>query len=418
MMYLMLKFHCRLLLLAFFFVPGTIVHAKKAEVCPTCEHQSIVSAIEQCQAYDTLIVHPGHYVEELIVINRPITIIGIDGPVIENNKNGEGILVRADRVSLQGLHIKNVHTSYTRDYAGIRLEKVKHCTLRKNTLTNTFFGIYLQHSKHCVIDSNLVAGQAQQEMSSGNALQLWYCDSIQVTNNTVSGHRDGIYLEFVTHSTITGNLSTDNIRYGLHFMFSHFNKYQSNRFISNGTGVAVMYSDSISMYQNYFADNWGPSSYGILLKDIRYSVMEDNTFQNNTVAIHADNASRNEIKFNMLENNGWAVKIMGNCNENKFTGNTFSNNNFDISTPAKTSNNLVEGNYWSRYKGYDLDKNGVGDVPYNPVTLSSYIVTNFPASIILTRSLFLEFLDATEKAVPVFVPTDLTDQQPLMKKKQ
>lgn len=201
-------------------------------------------------------------------------------------------------------------------------------------------------------------------------------------------------------------------------MFSHFNSYQLNKFISNGTGVAVMFSDSINMSQNYFADNWGPSSYGILLKDIRYSTLENNIFENNTVAIHADNASYNEINFNTLKNNGWAVKIMGNCNENTFRENTFSNNNFDISTPAKSSNNSVENNYWSRYKGYDLDKDGVGDVPYNPVTLSSYIVTNFPASIILTRSLFLEFLDAVEKAVPVFVPTDLTDGQPLMEKRQ
>ena len=73
----------------------------------------------------------------------------------------------------------------------------------------------------------------------------------------------------ITNNTIIkNNLSEKNIRYGLHFMFSHSDTYTSNTFKNNGAGVAVMYSKHVKMENNRFEENWGPSAYGILLKDI------------------------------------------------------------------------------------------------------------------------------------------------------
>ncbi|NJO25790.1 MAG: hypothetical protein HC867_08575 [Bacteroidia bacterium] len=46
--------------------------------------------------------------------------------------------------------------------------------------------------------------------------------------NHIQGHRDGIYFEFVTDSDIKQNISEKNIRYGLHFMFSHNDNYIHN----------------------------------------------------------------------------------------------------------------------------------------------------------------------------------------------
>ncbi|MFN8338406.1 MAG: NosD domain-containing protein [Saprospiraceae bacterium] len=81
--------------------------------------------------------------------------------------------------------------------------------------------------------------------------------------NQVKGHRDGIYFEFVTHSVIWRNISKQNVRYGLHFMFSNDDAYINNIFDGNGAGVAVMYTKNVTMYSNVFKNSTGDAAYGI-----------------------------------------------------------------------------------------------------------------------------------------------------------
>ena len=77
---------------------------------------------------------------------------------------------------------------------------------------------------------------------------------------------------------------------------------------------------------------------------------------------------------------------------------------------------LFDKNYWTNYTGYDLDKNGIGDIPFRPVKLFSYIVNRTPETIILLRSLFINIIDFSEKVSPVFTPDNLMDNNPLTKR--
>ena len=79
------------------------------------------------------------------------------------------------------------------------------------------------------------------------------------------------------------------------------------------------------------------------------------------------------------------------------------------------NDNKFDNNYWSSYTGYDLDKDGIGDVPYRPVKLFSYIVNQTPETIVLLRSLFIDILNFSEKVSPVFTPDHLVDASPKMK---
>jgi len=79
------------------------------------------------------------------------------------------------------------------------------------------------------------------------------------------------------------------------------------------------------------------------------------------------------------------------------------------------NDNAFNDNYWSSYTGYDLDKDGVGDVPYRPVKLFSYIVNQTPETIVLLRRLFIDILNFSEKVSPVFTPDYLVDATPKMK---
>mgnify|MGYP000904567693 CR=1 FL=1 len=185
---------------------------------------------------------------------------------------------------------------------------------------------------------------------------------------------------------------------------------------NNGAGVAVMFSKKIKMYNNIFKENWGTASYGMLLKEINDAEIIGNTFEQNTIGISIEGSNRIVYKNNNFINNGWAIKVRGACYTNSFTENNFLYNSFDISYNSKINDNIFNRNYWSNYTGYDLDKDGVGDVPYRPVKLFSYIVNRTPETIILLRSLFIDIIDFSEKVSPVFTPDNLLDNNPLIKK--
>jgi nitrous oxidase accessory protein len=199
-------------------------------------------------------------------------------------------------------------------------------------------------------------------------------------------------------------------------MFSNNDIYEDNEFTNNGAGVAVMFSKKIKMLNNVFKENWGTASYGMLLKEINDAEIKGNTFEKNTIGINIEGSNRINYMNNNFINNGWAIKVRGACYSNKFIGNNFLYNSFDISYNSNINDNTFDKNYWSNYTGYDLDKNGIGDVPYRPVKLFSYIVNRTPETIILLRSLFIDIIDFSEKVSPVFTPDNLMDNHPLIKK--
>ena len=156
--------------------------------------------------------------------------------------------------------------------------------------------------------------------------------------------------------------------------------------------------------------------YEKLLKEINDAEIIGNTFQENTIGINIEGSNRIVYKNNNFINNGWAVKVRGACYTNSFLENNFLYNSFDISYNSKVNDNVFDRNFWSNYTGYDLDKDGVGDVPYRPVKLFSYLVNRTPETIILLRSLFIDIIDFSEKVSPVFTPDNLLDNNPLIKK--
>ena len=237
---------------------------------------------------------------------------------------------------------------------------------------------------------------------------------MKVSKNVLTRLRDGIYFEFVKKSTVNDNQSFGNLRYGLHFMFSNENSYFNNIFKNNGAGVAIMFSKFIKMYDNRFEHNWGTASYGLLLKEIYDADIERNVFEQNTIGISVDGSTRINYTNNTFSRNGWAVTIIGACYENVFSKNNFLNNALDLSYNSKINTNKFDNNYWSEYAGYDLDRNGIGDIPYRPVKLFSYIVHNTPETIILLRSMFVDIINFSEKVSPVFTPDNLIDANPLM----
>ncbi|HSC38363.1 MAG TPA: nitrous oxide reductase family maturation protein NosD, partial [Chitinophagaceae bacterium] len=392
--------------------------ASRAGTIRVGKHQPLASvqqAINAAGRGDTVWVEGGLYREKNIVIGKPLTLLGENYPVLDGEHTYEIISVKSANVTIKGFRLVHSGVSSMKDIAGIRIYNNRDVIISGNILEDTFFGIYVQGGMHCTIENNRLAGAGVSEQQSGNGIHCWKSDSLQVTGNTVSGHRDGIYFEFVTNSAILRNLSSANMRYGLHFMFSHNDAYTSNVFRNNGAGVSVMFSHGVKMLNNFFEENWGDGAYGLLLKEISDSHISGNRFINNTTGIFMEGTTRVSVERNGFTGNGWAMKIQASCMDNIITNNNFISNTFDVATNGSLVLNSFDHNYWDKYEGYDLNRDHIGDIPYRPVSLYSMIVERNPPAMMLFRSFMVSLLDKTEKVLPSLTPENLKDNYPFMK---
>ncbi len=385
-------------------------------VCPECEIKSVSEAVSKASAGSTITVRKGLYREFMILIDKPLTLSGEPGAVLDAEGRGHVIKIfNAPGVTIRGLTLTGSGMSYIEERSGVRVVQSPDCHIEGNRFKNDTFGVYLEKTDHCTINDNSFEGTQKGESDSGNGVHVWYGSDHVIRDNRISGHRDGVYFEFVSRTQVIHNKVTGNSRYGLHFMSSHQNKYESNNFSSNGAGVAVMYSHEINMTGNYFGKNTGPAAYGLLLKEIHSGKIQDNFFENNTSAIYMEGSNRSKFTHNRIRQNGWGLRIMADCESNVFQDNDFVENTFDVTTNGSHSFNDFDGNYWSQYDGYDLNRDGKGDKPFRPVSLSSIMLERVDSSYVLIKSFMFNLLDEIERALPVLIPEALKDEHPLMK---
>jgi nitrous oxidase accessory protein len=393
----------------------TLVSAKTIRVGKKEPVASIRTALNLAQPGDSILVSAGIYAEGSLIINKPVSLIGINYPVLDGQQKNQVLTIRVSNVLVEGFRIINSGYSSLEDLAGIKIIQARDISIRNNILDNNFFGIYSLQGTNCTIEKNRITSYNKAEVESGNGIHCWKSDSMKIIANTITGHRDGIYFEFVTHSVIWRNNSHHNVRYGLHFMLSHNDAYISNIFKANGAGVAVMYSHGVKMFHNFFEENWGDAAYGLLLKEISDSYINGNSFTKNTSGIYMEGASRIQVEKNTFSGNGWGLKIQASCMDNAISRNNFFLNSFDVGTNGSLVLNSFDHNYWDKYQGYDLNRDNVGDVPYRPVSLYSMIVEKNPAAMMLYRSFMTSLLDQSEKVLPTLTPENLKDNFPAMK---
>lgn len=402
----------KILYLFLFF--SSFLHANVIEVGVNKPIKSIKKAINLAKIGDTVLVHKGVYREGNIVIDKRIVFLGKGYPVLDGQKKYEVLSIKADSVVVQGFKVIKSGYASLEDPCAIKVYNKNHVVIQNNILDDNFFGIYIQNGKNCLIKNNTIVAYGKEEQQIGNGIHCWKSENLQIIANTISGHRDGIYFEFVTNSVIWRNISTNNIRYGLHFMFSNDDAYITNIFKNNGAGVAVMFTKNVKMFNNYFEENWGDGAYGLFLKEITDSHIIGNKFSKNTSGIHMEGTNRIRVEKNVFEANGWAMKIQASCVDNEIVHNNFIGNTFDMGTNGSLVLNKFDTNYWDKYEGYDLDKNGVGDVPYHPLSLFAVLVENNPSAMLLFRSFMITLLDKSEKVLPSITPDNFIDNSPLM----
>ena len=333
------------------------------------------------------------------------------------------VRIEANKVTLKGFKVRKSGRDLLKDESGIKVVNSEGVVIRDNNLEDVLIGIYLYSSPGNTIINNSSTGRADYttQETNGNGIHLWKSPNNTIEENQLIKHRDGIYVEFSPGNIIRGNLSRENVRYGLHYMYSDRNTFEGNIFEGNGTGSALMYSRGIILRKNTFKDSLGLNGIGILFKSLSDSIAEENLIADNTVGIFLDEANRNIFTRNNFLRNGWAIDLFSSSTDNTLYANNFSDNNYQVMTDTERSINQFHkdstGNYWSDYQGYngyDLNGDGIGDIPYKPVKLTSYLVKRYPDLTIFIDSPGFQALAFAERVLPVLNPVNLADPYPLM----
>lgn len=392
-----------------------VVAAQELRVGPGERFTTIGAAVAAARPGATIRVQAGTYREPTIEIRIPrLTLVGEGRPLLDAEGARELLTIRADDVTIRGFTFANTGITHMEDRAALRVVEVARCVIDDNHFIDALFAIYLQRAEGCLVRGNDIRGAGGGESSNGNGVHLWHSPNTRVERNRITGQRDGIYFEFSKGAVATDNVSEENSRYGLHFMFSDSCRYERNTFQRNGAGVAVMYSKAIEMRGNAFVEAQGSAAYGLLLKEITDGVLIGNRFVGSSTGLYLEGASRFEIADNEFRANGWAVRLMADALDNHFTNNQFVGNAFDVATNSRTVRSTFSGNYWDGYRGYDLDRDGRGDVPFHPVRFFALVVEKHPEALLLLRSPVLLVLDAAERVFPVLTPS-LADASPRMR---
>ena len=376
-----------------------------------------------------LSVPPGvHHVH--LVLDRPVTLIGEPGAILDGDGQGDVVRVRVSGVTVRNLTMRNSGRDLTAMNSGVYVEKgVNGAVIENNRIRDVLFGVYLDGPQHVQVIDNVITGIAELRVPDrGDGIHLWNDAWCVIKGNDVSAVRDGIY-DYVSHDDLIADNHIHDVRYGVHQMYTKREILQGNISSNNVAGMALMSSDHMRVADNHIFNN---SSYGILFNYVTYSDISGNDIHDITgdrgggeqavdggegKALFVYNSEFNQIHANLLTDSTIGVHITAGSQDNHVYGNAFVNNRTQVKYVQSVADEWSldgKGNYWSNYLGWDLDDDGIGDVPFRPNDGVDVLLWKYPSARVLMSSPSILLLRYVQRAFPVFTPPNVQDSHPLM----
>jgi nitrous oxidase accessory protein len=351
-------------------------------------------------------------------VTRRIVLRGRAGAMVDGRGRGSVVEVTAGGAVVQDLAVRSSGRDVMNVDAGIRVLGADDVVVRRVAARDVLYGVDGERSARLTVAECDLQGRVApgDETGEGNGIHLWNSADARLTGNQVRRFLDAVYLSFATGALVERNRLEWNGRYGLHTMYCQVNRLIANRFAHNVAGCAIMFSNELVVERNAFVHNRGSRTYGLLLRDCSGGTFRDNRLTDNTVAVFMDNSNRNTFRGNLVQDNGWGVLLFASCAKNTFAANSFVHNDHPVALDMRRTNNRFDdgaaGNYWSDHAAYDLDADGVSDVPYSPVSAFAFVSKQYPDLTVLARSPAVAALDVAERVFPSLRPSDAVDRFP------
>lgn len=352
-----------------------------------------------------------------LVIDKPLTLEGETGAVVEGPGKGSVIVLRAPGIVVRGLVIRGSGTSLATEDSGVYVEKpARGARVEDNVIEGNLFGVFLKGSPDAVVGHNRIVGSRDPHMSErGNGVHLWDAPGAKVLGNDIQWGRDGIFVTTSRDNEFTGNRFHD-LRFAVHYMYTNHSVVRGNVSERNHAGYVLMFSKDIQVIDNLSS---GDRDHGLL-----FNYANDSTIVGNAVVhggekcVFIYNANKNVFKRNLFEGCGIGIHFTAGSERNGISDNAFIGNRFQVKYVG--TRNLVwtengVGNYWSDQAAFDLNGDGIADQPYRPNGLVDHILWRVPRAKLLLTSPAMQLLKQAQAAFPAILPGGVVDMAPLMR---
>lgn len=388
-------------------------HAAAAVISVPAGGERLRDAIAAATPGDVLELEVGVH-HGPVLIDRPLTLEGRSGVVVDGAGRGRTIEVAAPDVTIRDLEVRGSGIDNAMD-AGIYLDqKATNARVEANLVIGNLVGVYVHGASGAILRGNTIIGRTDLRLNErGNGVYVWNAPGAQVIDNDISGGRDGIFTNASRRNSFRGN-RMHGVRFAMHYMYTNDSDVSDNVSVGNHAGYVIMFSDRLKIHGNVSRDD---RDYGLLLNYANDSQIDDNVATGSQKCVFIYNANKNVLTANRFADCAIGIHFTAGSERNVVSGNAFVNNQTQVKYVGTRSIDWSEkgrGNYWSDNPAFDLNGDGIADAAYRPNDLVDRVVWAYSAAKLLLNSPVVEVLRWAQSQFPALHPGGVVDSAPLM----
>ncbi len=374
--------------------------------------------IDLTPAGGTLKLPPGVYAGPA-TISHPIVLEGARRVRLDGGGRGRVLTVATSGATVRGLSIVNSGVSHDQLDSGIFITGNDN-TIEDNVIEDVLFGIALQQADGNVIRRNRIRSKSWDSADRGDGIRLWYSRRNLIEGNDIAQIRD-LTITNSPYNRFIGNRIVDSRR-AMNFLFSHRSLVVGNEISRNSSGMSILNSEGMIIRGNRITHVMDASGACIALKESSAALVVGNEIVHCAVGILADSplhpVNRIAILNNRIAYNITGINFYGEKSGHLVFYNRFEHNLWQALVGESSDalvNNSWYGNYWDDYEGFDRNRDGIGDTPYEIWAWADRIWMEEPKAKFFRNAPALEILDFLERLAPFASPAlILRDEAPRM----
>ena len=356
-----------------------------------------------------------------LLIARGQTVFGPRTATIVSSGEGTTVRLRGKGSRLLGVTVSGSGPRFDKLDAAVQMEG-EDIVVEDVTVRGATFGILVDKSKRVRVHHCDIAGRTDLPFGlRGDGIRFWETQDSTLSANFIRDARD-LVTRYSQRIHIEDNLITRS-RYGMHLMYSRDITMRGNRSLGNVVGTFVMYSYNIDYRGNLVAASGGAAGMGLGVKESGNLTVENNVFLRNTLSVYLDTSPiqqqhHNHFARNVFRLSDAAVVFHSSQHGNRFIRNSFHDNQTQVRVEGggDALGTQWQGNDWDDYAGFDLDGDGIGDVPYELRSLTANLMERFADLQFLRGTPSLRLTEALSYILPLLKPQPvLIDKSPLMR---
>lgn len=351
-----------------------------------------------------------------VTIDRPLALEGERGAIVQGTGEGKVVTVAAPDVTIRHVTVRGSGISLFGMDSGIFLDKTaERAIVEDNRLEANLIGVYVWGAKDARVRRNTISGRDDLRLAErGNGVQVWNAPGAVVDDNDIARVRDGIFTTTSRRNAFRNNRFSE-LRFGVHYMYTHDSEVSGNVSTGNHVGYAIMYSDRLTIRNNRSA---GDRDHGFLFNFANFSRIDGNAVvHGGEKCVFIFNANGNRFHDNWFEGCRIGIHFTAGSERNEIAGNAFVANRTQVmyvGTRSLDWSVARRGNYWSDNPAFDLNGDGIADTAYRPNDVVDQVVWRYPAAKLLLNSPATQIVRWAQSQFPALHPGGVIDSAPLM----